>query len=229
MLVAEAGFGFPHAFEVHDRGTAQPEELFRRELRFKRSQRLAQRVLLISDMEHDVIPRRLDPVDVFRLDESHPFALPDRNAADGGGFCCGTLVEERANTRRQSVFVARREMLARVSDRCGEPGRFERLEQVVERVDFEGLDRVTIKRGHENYHGQVTDVCPFANLPNSKKSHWGEGITAEQMKELRWVMPRIVAQISFVEWTRGGNLRHGTFKAVREDKNPREVVREMPK
>ena len=68
--------------------------------------------------------------------------------------------------------------------------------------------------------------CPFANLPNSTKSHWGEGITADQMKELRWVKPGIVAQIAFTEWTRGGNLRHGTFKGLRPDKKAKDVVRE---
>ena len=73
----------------------------------------------------------------------------------------------------------------------------------------------------------ATAKCPFANLPNSQKSHWGEGITAEQMKELRWVKPRHVAQVSFVEWTSGGNLRHGTFKGLRHDKGAREVVREL--
>jgi bifunctional non-homologous end joining protein LigD len=71
-----------------------------------------------------------------------------------------------------------------------------------------------------------SDVCPFSNLPNSKKSHWGEGITAEQMKEHRWVEPTLVAQISFVEWTRGGSLRHGEFKGLRDDKDPQQVVRE---
>jgi bifunctional non-homologous end joining protein LigD len=35
--------------------------------------------------------------------------------------------------------------------------------------------------------------CPFVNLPNSiGKSHWGEGITAEDMKTLRWVKPQVV-------------------------------------
>jgi bifunctional non-homologous end joining protein LigD len=53
--------------------------------------------------------------------------------------------------------------------------------------------------------------CPFKNLPDAeKKGRWGEGITAEEMKELRWVKPRHVVQISFVEWTRGGHLRHLT-------------------
>jgi bifunctional non-homologous end joining protein LigD len=71
-----------------------------------------------------------------------------------------------------------------------------------------------------------TEACPFANLPNSHKSHWGEGITADQMKELRWVKPKVVAQIAFTEWTRGGNLRHGTFKGLRPDKAAKDVVRE---
>lgn len=75
----------------------------------------------------------------------------------------------------------------------------------------------------------MSDVCPFANLPNSKKSHWGEGITAAQMKEHQWVMPKTVAQVSFVEWTRGGSLRHGEFLGLRTDKSASEVVRELVK
>jgi bifunctional non-homologous end joining protein LigD len=71
-----------------------------------------------------------------------------------------------------------------------------------------------------------TDRCPFANLPNSKKGRWGEGITAEQMKELVWTRPELVAQIRFTEWTLGGNLRHGEYLGMREDKPPREVLRE---
>src|SRR5688572_11428433 len=53
----------------------------------------------------------------------------------------------------------------------------------------------------------ATDACPFLNLPNSRKSHWGEGITAEQMREIQWVRPHVVAQVSFTEWTSGGKLR----------------------
>jgi ATP-dependent DNA ligase len=68
--------------------------------------------------------------------------------------------------------------------------------------------------------------CPFANLPSSNTGHWGEGITAEDMKALRWVKPKIVVDVSFVEWTRDGLLRHPEFVAVRTDKPPREVRRE---
>jgi bifunctional non-homologous end joining protein LigD len=71
-----------------------------------------------------------------------------------------------------------------------------------------------------------TDKCPFANLPTSRKSHFGEGITAEEMAELCWLKPKLVAQVSFTEWTNYGLLRHATFEGLREDKSPGEIVRE---
>ena len=71
-----------------------------------------------------------------------------------------------------------------------------------------------------------TPRCPFVNLPNSASSHWGEGITEEEMTKLRWLEPRHVVEVSFVEWTRGGHLRHAQFAGVRDDKAPRDVRRE---
>ena len=68
--------------------------------------------------------------------------------------------------------------------------------------------------------------CPFANLPSSRTSHWGEGITAEEMTQLRWLKPITVAEVAFTEWTRDGHLRHSAFVALRDDKAPREVRRE---
>ncbi len=68
--------------------------------------------------------------------------------------------------------------------------------------------------------------CPFANLPTSKSSHWGEGITAEEMGQLTWVKPSIVVEVAFTEWTRDGSLRHAAFLGVREDKSARAVRRE---
>jgi bifunctional non-homologous end joining protein LigD len=72
----------------------------------------------------------------------------------------------------------------------------------------------------------VVERCPFANLPSSRSSHWGEGITADEMAALQWVRPTLVAEISFAEWTRDGSLRHGAFLVLRDDKDPREVIRE---
>jgi bifunctional non-homologous end joining protein LigD len=51
---------------------------------------------------------------------------------------------------------------------------------------------------------------------------------AGQIRErgVRWVRPELVAQIGFSEWTRHGRLRHPRFQGLRDDKPPREVVRE---
>ena len=68
--------------------------------------------------------------------------------------------------------------------------------------------------------------CPFADLPNSKTSHWGGGVTAEQMSEMQWVKPKLVAQIRFVEWTTDDHLRHAAFLGLRTDKAPTAVTRE---
>jgi bifunctional non-homologous end joining protein LigD len=70
--------------------------------------------------------------------------------------------------------------------------------------------------------------CPFVDLPNSKASHWGGGVTAEQMAEMTWVEPIVVAQIRFVEWTADGHLRHAAFLGLRTDKSARAVRREDP-
>lgn len=41
-----------------------------------------------------------------------------------------------------------------------------------------------------------------------------------------FVEPRLVAEVEFREWTRSGTLRAPSFKGLRDDKDPREVVRE---
>ena len=41
-----------------------------------------------------------------------------------------------------------------------------------------------------------------------------------------WLKPETVAQIEFLEWTEGDRLRHSKFAGLREDKNPRSVVKE---
>jgi bifunctional non-homologous end joining protein LigD len=70
------------------------------------------------------------------------------------------------------------------------------------------------------------DRCPFADLPNSRTSHWGAGVTAEEMADLTWVKPEIVAQIRFVEWTAEHHLRHAAFLGLRTDKRACDVRRE---
>ena len=68
--------------------------------------------------------------------------------------------------------------------------------------------------------------CPFANLPDAGTGRWGGGITVEQMREMRWTRPELVAQIRFTEWTADNRLRHAAFLGLRLDKAAKEVRRE---
>ena len=72
----------------------------------------------------------------------------------------------------------------------------------------------------------VTPKCPFVNLPETGRAGWGEILDAEKMKKCIWVQPELVAVIEFLEWTEGDRLRHARFVRLRDDKNPREVVKE---
>ncbi len=73
----------------------------------------------------------------------------------------------------------------------------------------------------------VTPACPFVNLPETRRSRFGEELNAEKMKKAVWFKPEAVAQIEFLEWTEADRLRHSKFAGLREDKNPRSVVEEQ--
>ena len=47
--------------------------------------------------------------------------------------------------------------------------------------------------------------------------------------EDHWVEPRLVAEISFAEWTPDGSVRHASYQGLREDKDAKAVVRERAK
>src|SRR6516162_9653384 len=68
--------------------------------------------------------------------------------------------------------------------------------------------------------------CPFANLPETHKGRWGEGLTAADMDKCAWIRPEIVARIEFLEWTASDHLRHAKFAGLREDKDARTVIKE---
>jgi bifunctional non-homologous end joining protein LigD len=49
---------------------------------------------------------------------------------------------------------------------------------------------------------------------------------SEPPRESVFCDPRLVAEVEFTQWTAAGNLRHPTYKGLREDKRAEEVVRE---
>ncbi len=41
-----------------------------------------------------------------------------------------------------------------------------------------------------------------------------------------WVQPKLIAEVTFGEWTRAGRVRHAVFHGLRNDKGPKGIVRE---
>ncbi|RWB94757.1 DNA ligase D [Mesorhizobium sp.] len=60
-------------------------------------------------------------------------------------------------------------------------------------------------------------------------SPFDERLSADEARQVRYVRPDLVAEIEFRAWTADGNLRHASFRGLREDKPAKEIVRETPK
>jgi ATP-dependent DNA ligase len=64
------------------------------------------------------------------------------------------------------------------------------------------------------------DKPPFTKGVGLPRSKVGDSLRAH------WVRPEIVVQVGFIQWTKHNKLRHPRLLGIRNDKHPREVVRE---
>jgi bifunctional non-homologous end joining protein LigD len=80
-----------------------------------------------------------------------------------------------------------------------------------------GFDHATLLELRDKLDRLASKEPPFSNPPRGAEA-----------RRAHWVKPRLVAEIAFTEWTDEGTLRHPSFQGLREDKNPRDVVRERP-
>jgi bifunctional non-homologous end joining protein LigD len=101
------------------------------------------------------------------------------------------------------------------------------------RIGFGALLVGVYERGRLVYAGKVGTGFDYGMLQRLRKQlaqlettttpFVGDGLPR---RDVHWAKPRLVAQIGFTEWTPGGKLRHPRFLGLREDKDPKEVVRE---
>jgi len=47
------------------------------------------------------------------------------------------------------------------------------------------------------------------------------------LRQTHWTEPKMIAEVAFTEWTSDGSIRHPSFQGLRQDKDPKEVVREV--
>jgi bifunctional non-homologous end joining protein LigD len=60
-------------------------------------------------------------------------------------------------------------------------------------------------------------------------SPFSAALSRDAARGVRWVKPELVAEVEFRGWTADGILRHASYKGLREDKDPSEIVREITK
>lgn len=75
-----------------------------------------------------------------------------------------------------------------------------------------GFTAATLRELRARLDRLETPSAPFVDPPREKSAHWVE--------------PELVASVAFSEWTSAGRLRHPSYRGLRTDKSPAEVVRE---
>lgn len=79
-----------------------------------------------------------------------------------------------------------------------------------------GFTRQTAKDTYKKLITLQSDINPFPEKP------------PRGLRSYVFTEPKILCEVSFTEWTADGHIRHGSFKGIREDKNPKEVTEEVP-
>ena len=74
-----------------------------------------------------------------------------------------------------------------------------------------GFDEKTLSDLHTKLSALKTSKAPFHQLPTNIKGHW--------------VSPKLVAEVSFGEWTNDGRIRHSVFHGLRTDKAPEKITK----
>jgi bifunctional non-homologous end joining protein LigD len=78
-----------------------------------------------------------------------------------------------------------------------------------------GFNASTAKSLYQKLEPMRIPSSPFASR-----------LSADEARQVRFVRPELVAEVDFRAWTADNLLRHASFRALREDKPPREIVRE---
>ncbi|MGZ3181734.1 MAG: DNA ligase D [Telluria sp.] len=77
-----------------------------------------------------------------------------------------------------------------------------------------GFDEATLRDLTRKLTALKTDESPFPPKAVAGRKH-------------HWVKPKLIAEVSFAEWTSSGSVRHAVFQGLREDKKAKGITREV--
>ncbi|MBC7994538.1 MAG: DNA ligase D [Rhizobacter sp.] len=84
-----------------------------------------------------------------------------------------------------------------------------------------GFDQKTLTRLRAQLDEIEVGASAFADAP----ARVGTGKPAKP----HWVKPKLIAEVSFAQWTRGGHVRHAVFHGLRSDKPAERITKEVAK
>jgi bifunctional non-homologous end joining protein LigD len=76
-----------------------------------------------------------------------------------------------------------------------------------------GFDDATLRALAQRLGKLETKASPFSDLTRAPRG-------------VHWVKPALVGEVEFIGWTNDGKLRHPSFQGLREDRDPKTVIRE---
>jgi len=77
-----------------------------------------------------------------------------------------------------------------------------------------GFDDKNLELLYKKLQPLIQKTCPFAPTP-------------ETNTQATWIKPKLIAEVTFSNWTNEGQMRHPVFLGLRNDKTPKEVEKEV--
>ena len=89
-----------------------------------------------------------------------------------------------------------------------------------------GFDERTLHTLRQRLTPLRMTASPFAQAVDKTNARAKRALQGAQQGTTHWVQPRLLAEVSFAQWTQNGRVRHAVFHGLRDDKPAESITRE---
>ncbi len=75
----------------------------------------------------------------------------------------------------------------------------------------------------------LRDLQAMLDTRERPSSPFDEAVPREHARHARWTEPELVGEVEYRQWTTDGRLRHASWRGLRPDRDPREIVLPEPR